>query len=1158
MEDKVREDKSLLKEPLPQAEEKILSFWKEIDLLNQIENKKKPKKLFAKSKEFIFYEGPPTANGRPGIHHLLARAFKDVVLRYKTMQGFHVRRRGGWDTHGLPVELQVEKELGLKSKKEIETYGIAPFNEKCQESVWTYVEEWERFTDRIGYMLDQKNAYVTYKPEYIESVWNIISKVADQNLLYKDYKVVPWCPRCGTALSSHELAQGYQDDKDLSVYIKFPVVGEPNTFFVAWTTTPWTLAGHVALAVGENISYVKVKQGEEFFILAETRTSILPEGFEVVEKTLGKDLIGKKYLPPFDYLEKNIPDSEKHKLPKAFQVYEADFVNTEDGTGIVHTAVMYGQDDFVFGTKIGLPKYHLVDEAGYFIKGTGFLEGRFVKEVNENGKPTLAVDIIEDLKKRNLFFKQENITHSYPHCWRCQTPLIYYARDSWYIAMSKLREKLISENKKINWEPEYIKDGRFGEWLSDVKDWAISRERYWGTPLPIWESSNGERIFIDSVETLKKYTKKSGNKYFVMRHGGTEGNKKQIVSYKNEANDHLTEEGKKQTEKNAEQLLNEKIDLIITSPFTRALETAEITRKTLGLLENQLITDQRLAEINPGDFDGKNWNEYHNFIYESGPDWFEKKISNGEALKDVKWRLANFLYEIEEKHKNKKIIFITHGGPAWLLFVNAGLYEPRNKNYQIPNDNVFVKDFKIFKNAEVRELPFIPVPHDKNFELDLHKPFIDEVVLEKDGKEFRRVKEVMDVWLDSGAMPFAQDHYPFENKKLIEKGGFPADYICEAIDQTRGWFYTLHAIGNLMGMGHAFKNVICLGHILDKDGKKMSKSAGNVVDPWIAMNEFGADPIRMWMFSVKEPGESKNFDGDSVKEISRKVFTLLTNIYTFYETYGDGVLASNSSKNILDRWIIVRLNETNEIVVKGMDQYRIVEPARAIRDFIGDFSQWYIRRSRERFKDGDKSASATTAFVLQNLAKIMAPFSPFYAEMLWNNVKGENEAVSVHLMDWPKISKIDRKLISQMSSVRELVSKALELRSRANIKIRQPLKELRIKNNKLGKDFFEIIKEELNVKEIVFDEKISEELILDTNITPELKIEGEMRELVRAIQEKRKELGLTPKDFVKVIVKNDPEKNKDINSFSSIIKKQGNIKEIIFEDGEWGVDVMRV
>ncbi|MFZ3020034.1 MAG: class I tRNA ligase family protein [Minisyncoccia bacterium] len=1177
MNEKAREDKSLLKEPLPLAEEKVLSFWKEQSLLEKIENKKSHKG------EFVFYEGPPTANGRPGIHHLLSRAFKDVVLRYKTMQGFHVRRRGGWDTHGLPVELQVEKEIGTKSKKDIETFGIANFNEKCKESVWTYVEEWERFTDRIGYMLDQKNAYVTYKPEYIESIWNIVSKIADQNLLYKDYKVVPWCPRCGTALSSHELAQGYQDDKDLSVYIKFPIVGEENTFFLAWTTTPWTLPGHVALAVGKDIEYVEVIEiasdkipenlgtyqlsNEEKFILSkdifEKDKLFNTKTFRIVRTIKGKNLVGKKYLPPYDFLEKNIPESEKVKLPKAFQVYEADFVNTEDGTGIVHTAVMYGQDDFVLGTKLGLPKYHLVDETGHFVKGTGFLEGRFVKEVDENGKPTLAVDIINDLKKRNFFFAQENVKHSYPHCWRCKTPLIYYARDSWYIAMSQLRDKLISENKKINWEPEYIKEGRFGEWLSDVKDWAISRERYWGTPLPIWEPASSsqsgtkddERIFVDSVETLKKYTKKSGNKYFVMRHGGTEGNKKEIVSFKNEANDHLTEDGKKQTAKTAKKLSKEKIDYIFVSPFARTKETAEIVRANLGLAPENVIMDERLREINPGDFDGKNWDEYHTFVYRIGSDWFERKIPNGESLGDVKRRVADFLYEVEGKYKDKKILFITHGGPAWVFYVNAGLYLPNPDEYQKANKHIFAKGFERFSNAEVRELPFVPLPHDKNFELDLHKPFIDEVVLVKDGKEFKRVKEVMDVWFDSGAMPFAQDHYPFENKSWLDGKGYPADYICEAVDQTRGWFYTLHAIGNLMKKGHAFKNVICLGLILDKEGKKMSKSVGNVVDPWVAMSEFGADPIRMWMFAAKEPGEPKNFDPESVRDLSRKVFALLTNVYSFYEMYGKNAVPSDSSRNVLDRWILSRLNETAEKITKGMDAYKVVEPARAIRDFIGDFSQWYLRRSRDRFKSENlkdaQSASETTKFVFHTLARLMAPFTPFYAEMIWQNVRTEKDALSVHLAEWPRVRSADKKLNSQMDAVRDLVSKALEVRSRGNIKIRQPLGILTVKNKdfKREEELVDLIKDELNVKEIIFDDSVNEEIVLDLNITPELKAEGDARELLRAIQEKRKGSNFTPKDVVNAKIQLSIDIQKNLEQFLPMVKKQGNIKDINFTEG---------
>jgi len=1146
MKEKAREDKSLLKEPLPQAEETILSFWKEIDLLKQIENKKpKSTGFFNSKKEFIFYEGPPTANGRPGIHHLLARAFKDVVLRYKTMQGFHVRRRGGWDTHGLPVELQVEKEIGTKSKKDIEAYGIAKFNEKCKESAWVYMEEWERFTDRIGYILDQKNAYVTYKPEYIESVWNIVSKIAEQNLLYKDYKVVPWCPRCGTALSSHELAQGYQDDKDLSVYVKFPVVGELDTFFLAWTTTPWTLAGHVALAVGKDIDYVKVAFGDGSLILAEARIGILSESFEIVEKIKGKDLVGKKYLPPYEFLEKNIPDSEKAKLDKAFQVYEADFVNTEDGTGIVHTAVMYGQDDFVLGTKIGLPKYHLVDETGHFIKGTGFLEGKFVKEEETD------VEIIKDLAHRGLLFKKEKYEHSYPHCWRCKTTLIYYARDSWYIAMSKLRDKLISENKKIHWEPEYIKEGRFGEWLSDVKDWAISRERYWGTPLPVWESADNERIFVDSIETLKRYTKTNKNTFFFARHGEAESNAKGICSSDVNAPYKLTEKGRKQAVEMGKKLKHKNIDTIYTSPYLRTKETAEIIAEVLGFPKEKIVVDDRVHEFNFGDFNEKPFSDY--LDYESKYLLtYDTPMPNGESYLDSKKRFGDFTYDIDTKHTDSNILVVTHG-------IGAEVFQAVHEGADMERSKEIIDSIKI-ENGDISEYKFVPLPHNKNFELDLHKPFIDDVILVKDGKEFKRVKEVMDVWFDSGSMPFAQDHYPFENKEWVDGKGFPADYICEAVDQTRGWFYTLHAIGNLMGKGHAFKNVICLGLILDKDGKKMSKSVGNVVDPWVAMNEFGADPIRFWMFAVKEPGEPKNFDPESVKDLSRKVFALLSNVYSFYEMYGLAVPPSDSSKNILDRWVISRLSEMGEIVSKGMDAYKIVEPARAIRDFIADFSQWYLRRSRDRFKGEDadaKQASQTIRYVLHTLARYMAPFTPFYAEMLWKNIREDADTESIHLADWPKPKKMDEKLNEQMNEVRDLVSKALELRSRENIKIRQPLGELRIKNTNLEneRELLELVKEELNVKTIKFDENSKEELFLDTNITKELKAEGEARELLRAIQEKRKEMNFAPKDVANALISASLEAQDQLKEFWPMIKKQGNIKEISFENGEGGAIV---
>src|SRR3989344_3007646 len=590
-------------------EEEILAFWEREGIFQKSLAKKSPKG------DFIFYEGPPTANAKPAIHHLEARAFKDAIPRYKTMRGYRVNRRAGWDTHGLPVELQVEKELGFSGKKDIEEYGIAEFNKKCRESVFTYIDAWEKFTKRIGYWVDETKAYFTFDSSYMEVLWHIFAKTAKDGRLYKDYKVVPWCPRCGTSLSSHELAQGYQNVKDIAITAKFELIDEPGTYLLAWTTTPWTLPGNVALAVGENIEYgVYEHDGERVILakktalqqLASQRSSGLladsarPFSPQVLATLYGRDLIGKKYKPLYDFAKNLAQESEKQKFDKAFQVYAADFVTTEDGTGIVHTAVMYGQEDFELGNKIGLPKVHLVNPEGKFIEGTGFLENHPVVEEET------SVEILKDLQSRGLFFKKESHTHTYPFCWRCKTRLIYYARDSWYIRMSDLREKLVAENKKIHWEPAYIRDGRMGEWLANAKEWAISRERYWGTPLPIWQSADGsERLVVGSVNELKKHTKKSGNKYFVMRHGEAENITNKVFDGTDAKRFGLTEKGREEVRKSAEKIKGNEISHIYVSPFTRTLETADIVSEVFGLSKDKVIVDERLRELNMGNFDGK-------------------------------------------------------------------------------------------------------------------------------------------------------------------------------------------------------------------------------------------------------------------------------------------------------------------------------------------------------------------------------------------------------------------------------------------------------------------------------------------------------------------------------------------------------------------------
>ena len=1149
------DEKKTNKSAHSEREEKILDFWRENQIFEKTLEKNKNK-----GKKFVFFEGPPTANGKPGIHHLEARAFKDAIPRYKTMCGYYVRRKGGWDTHGLPVELQVEKELGLKSKKEIEKYGIATFNEKCKESVWKYVHEWEAFTNRIGYWVDLKDPYITYKPKYIESIWNIIKQVDKQELLYKDYKVVPWCPRCGTALSSHELAQGYEDVKDLSVYVKFKVknpekIGlKGDMFLLAWTTTPWTLPGNVGLAVGEKVEYVSISSkvdsnNEEIIILAKERLENLrnkAEFEDVAGKSWkGKDLIGLEYEPLYPFIVDNISGVEKEKLQNAYKVYPADFVTTSDGTGIVHTAVMYGQEDFDLGTKVGLPKYHIVNEDGTFKKEAGAFAGAFVKD------PNTDVSIIKDLAGRNLLFAKEKYEHSYPHCWRCHTPLIYYARDSWYIGMSKLRNKLVEENKDIHWEPEHIKEGRFGEWLSEIKDWAISRERYWGTPLPIWVCNNekcGKKKVVGSKVELEN---KSSNTYFIMRHGQSENNVKEILNSDVKNVFHLTEKGKNDVQKTAE-TIKEKFDLIISSPLQRTKETAEIVAKVNGYKVSDIILDNRLLEVGFGELEGASEDSYSK-LFSNRKDFFNNVTRGVETRQSIKKRICDLLNEIETKYKGRKVLFVSHDGPLWMMKGVANGSDIEEALVLKPKGEIFMK------NAELRSLDYKIIPRNEYGELDLHRPFIDDIVFDCScGHKMQRVKEVMDVWFDSGAMPFAQDHYPFENTEYIEKGAYPADYISEAIDQTRGWFYTLHAIGVLMGKGKAYRNVICLGHILDEKGKKMSKSIGNVVNPQEMMDKYCADALRFWMYSVNQPGDSKNFDQKTVDEIVKKVFNLIVNVITFYKLYDKNNSSETNrpkSKHVLDQWIVTKIDELTFKVTKGLDEYIFLEPTRSIREFIADLSQWYLRRSRDRFKnegEDQEQVLNTMKYVLITLSKIMAPFTPFLAEYIYKEAGGHIE--SVHLEDWPVAQTVDNELLSNMDNVRAIASKGLEARMKAGINVRQPLMTLKVKKSiasgldKLSNEFLQIIKDEVNVKEVLFDDSINTDVELDTNITPELKEEGMVREIMRAIQDLRKEKGLTVNDRVTLNVNTNQVGKEFIEKNKVEIMRVTSLKEIAFEN----------
>jgi isoleucyl-tRNA synthetase len=1119
MADSKAEKKEVQKSDAAVREERILAFWKEQGIFEKSLSKDAP------NGEFIFYEGPPGSNGRPHIGHFETRAFKDAIPRYKTMRGYHVPRRAGWDTHGLPVELEVEKELGFSGKQDIEAYGIAEFNKRCKETAYRYINEWALATDRMGYWVDLDNAYFTFDAPYMESVWNVLKQIAESSpdRLYKDYKVLPWCPVCGTALSSHELAQGYEDVKDLTITAKFELVDEPGTYFLAWTTTPWTLPGNIALAVGNDIEYVKVKAEDGTYILAKARLEQVfkDQSHELVETVRGSELVGKSYVPLYKELRTHMQSSQLRNEEfsnwlNGWKVYAAGFVTTDDGTGIVHTAVMYGQDDFELGQKYHLPKLHMISPEAKFISGASpeFLWGKSVIESETN------VEVLKDLQAKGLVFSKENYTHMYPHCWRSKNRLIYYARDSWFIRMQDLREKLVEANRTIDWEPNYIQEGRMGEWLANAKDWAISRERYWGTPLPVWLSEDGrEHVIIGSLEELKERTRSSGNRYFAMRHGEAVNNAQNLLDGTNEDQWPLTEAGKAQAAASAQSLVGKGITKIFASPFERTKDTARIVAETLGIDPATIVFDDRLRELNFGTLHEHPLDELIELKKTLG---CTEPIGGGESYDAARIRLGEFIYELERTTAHENILIVTHGiGLEALELVKDGVhFSGELCHVQLVGPAY----------AEVREIDFVPLTHNERYELDLHRPYIDDVVLQGDsGKPLRRVSEVMDVWFDSGAMPFAQDHYPFENKEWIDSVGFPADFISEAIDQTRGWFYTLLAISVLLGRGAPYKNVICLGHLLDAEGKKMSKSKGNIINPWEAMEEWGADTLRFWMYYVNQPGDSKSFDPKTVREVARAL-SWLENSAKFYELFKSEITDAEAKSvgedattqlelQIIDRWMQARTAETVRNVTAHMDAYHPYEATRALAALFEDLSQWYVRRIRDRARDGDAAALATLRSTLNTCARLLAPFAPFLAEDIYQQLRTDEEPESVHLTDWPSFSESSAEeqeqndaLLAAMSVVRSLASEALMLRQKANIKVRQPLARL-IVPDELSEDLAAILRDEVNVKTV---EMGAANVALDADLTPELIAEGDERAFARAVAEARKAEQLSPKDRVEV------------------------------------------
>jgi isoleucyl-tRNA synthetase len=1103
-------------------EEEILSFWNKNKIFEKSLEKKAPKG------DFVFYDGPPFATGLPHYGHLLQSTIKDIIPRYKTMKGYRVSRRWGWDCHGLPLENITEKELNLATKKDIENFGIEKFNETARKAVLQYADDWKKIIPRIGRWVDMENDYKTMDSSYTESIWWIFKTLYDKGLIYEDYKVMYLCPRCETTLANFEVSQGYKDIKDISVTVKFPVLDEPETFFLAWTTTPWTLPGNVALAVNPKVTYVKVHLEDEkahgIYIFAKERLLSVLESFpnasyEILDEFLGEKLLGKSYMPIFDFYSeaKDLKDKEN-----GWKVYGGDFVTTDEGTGIVHIAPAFGEDDMNLRMKHKLPFVQHVEKNGTFAKDTGKFFGLPAKP-KENHEST-DVEIIKDLAARGTLFSKKTITHSYPHCWRCETPLLNYAASSWFVKVTKIRNKLVANNRKIHWVPEHIKEGRFGNWLAGARDWAISRSRFWGAPIPVWKDKDGKIAHVfGSLSELKEKTKR--NTYYVLRHGEAESNRDGIVSSKVENEHHLTEKGKEETLLCAKKLSGKKIDFIYTSPFIRTKETAEMLAKSLGIKEENIIFDERLSEINTGTFDMKPIQDYRNY-FTSFIEKFTKKPEGGETVHDVKIRAGNFIYDIDSRYKDKNILIVSHEYVIWMLdAVKDGLTDEEASSIKEGRDDYI-------RNGEWKEFSFAQVPHNNNYELDFHLPYVDRVSLFGKEGSIARVPDVFDCWFESGAMPYGQFHYPFENKNIFNPsrffGGinFPADFIGEALDQTRGWFYSLLVLSTALFGKPAYKNVIATGLILAEDGQKMSKSLKNYPDPLYMVDTYGADALRLYIISSPVVrGEDLNFSEQGVSEIMRKVLGRLLNVYSFFalQKKPEGNFSVKTKKPALDEWIESRLTETIKSVEAGIESYELDRAIRPIDGFVDDLSTWYLRRSRDRFKASPEEsfyAYETLRFVLMETLKIIAPFAPFTAEHIYQKLKEENSEESIHLCDWPEPrGKENQESITIMKYARDIVEEALSARSSAKIKVRQPLSEITVNDARLKNkpEILKLIREEVNVKNITFDMSQKERVFLDTGITPELKEEGVVREIIRTIQAERKNKNLTPGEKVKLL-----------------------------------------